>query len=73
MHLMLVATRAVLLPLRTLRMEPLVLRGEVVAILTLVAGENDLFSWHILLLLGSRFEVRGSRFETSPLCSTLNP
>jgi hypothetical protein len=48
MDLMLVAARAVLLPLDALRMEPLVLRGEVIAILTLVAGENDLVSWHVL-------------------------
>jgi hypothetical protein len=33
---MLVAARAVLLPLDALRMEPLVLRGEVIAILALV-------------------------------------
>jgi hypothetical protein len=46
MDLVLVAARAVLLPLDALRMEPLVLRGEVVAILTLVARENDLVSWH---------------------------
>jgi hypothetical protein len=46
MYLMLVAPRAVLFPLHTLRMEPLVLRGEVVPILALAAGENDLVSWH---------------------------
>jgi len=46
MELMLVATGAILLPLDALRMEALVLHGEVVAILTLAAGENDLFARH---------------------------
>jgi hypothetical protein len=55
MNLMLVAARAVLLPLDALRMEPLVLRGEVVPILTLAAGENDLVSWHC------NYRVEGSR------------
>ena len=44
--LMLVAARAVLLPLDALGVQALVLRGEVVAILTLAAGENDLVAWH---------------------------
>jgi hypothetical protein len=43
---MLVAPRAILLPLDALRMQTLVLRGEVVPVLTLAAGENDLVSWH---------------------------
>ena len=43
---MLVAARAVLLPLDALRMRALVLRGEVVAVLTLAAGENDLVAGH---------------------------
>jgi hypothetical protein len=43
---MLVAARAVLLPLDALGVQALVLRGEVVAILTLAAGENDFVSWH---------------------------
>jgi hypothetical protein len=46
MELMLVAARAVLLPLDTLRVEALVLHGEVVAVLALAAGEDDLFAWH---------------------------
>jgi hypothetical protein len=46
MELMLVAARAVLLPLDALGMQALVLRGEVVAILTLATGENDLVSRH---------------------------
>jgi hypothetical protein len=50
-ELMLVAAGAVLLPLDALRVEALVLHGEVVAILTLAAREDDLFSWHDSLLL----------------------
>jgi hypothetical protein len=46
MELMLVAAGAILLPLDALRVEPLVLHGEVVAILTLAAGEDDLFARH---------------------------
>jgi hypothetical protein len=46
MELMLVAAGAILLPLDALRVETLVLHGEVVAILTLAAGENDLVSGH---------------------------
>jgi hypothetical protein len=49
-ELMLVAARAVLLPLDALRVEALVLHGEVVAILTLAAGEDDLLAWHWLSL-----------------------
>jgi hypothetical protein len=45
-ELMLVAAGAVLLPLDALRVETLVLHGEVVAILTLAAGEDDLFARH---------------------------
>jgi hypothetical protein len=51
MELMLVATGAVLLPLDALRMEALVLHGEVVAVLTLAASENDLFARHLDPLL----------------------
>jgi hypothetical protein len=43
---MLVAARAVLLPLDALRMHPTVLRGEVVAVFAVVAGENDFISGH---------------------------
>jgi hypothetical protein len=46
MELMLVAAGAILLPLDALRMEARVLHGEVVAILTLAAGEDDLFARH---------------------------
>jgi hypothetical protein len=46
MELMLVAAGAILLPLDALRMEALVLHGEVVAVLTLAAGEDDLFARH---------------------------
>jgi hypothetical protein len=45
--LVLVAARAILLPLDALRMEALVLRGEVVAALTLGAPEDDLVARHI--------------------------
>jgi hypothetical protein len=45
-ELMLVAAGAVLLPLHALRMEALVLHGEVVAILALATGEDDFFSRH---------------------------
>jgi hypothetical protein len=54
MKLMLVAARAVLLPLDALRVEALVLRGEVVPVLTLGATENDLVAGHgNFLALGS--------------------
>jgi hypothetical protein len=56
-ELMLVAARAVLLPLDALRMEALVLHGEVVAILTLAAGEDDLFAGH----LGASSKVKSVR------------
>jgi hypothetical protein len=56
MELMLVAARAVLLPLDALRVESLVLHGEVVAILTLAAGEDDLFARH-----GNVLEVKSVR------------
>jgi hypothetical protein len=45
----LVATGAVLLPLDALGMQALVLRGEVVAVLTVVAGENDFVARHCFL------------------------
>jgi hypothetical protein len=51
MELMLVAAGAVLLPLDALRVEALVLHGEVVAILTLAAGEDDLFARHLKTFL----------------------
>ena len=44
---MLVAARAVLLPLDALGMRALVLGGEVIAILALAAGENDLVASHV--------------------------
>jgi hypothetical protein len=49
-ELMLVAAGAILLPLDALRVEALVLHGEVVAILTLAAGEDDLFARHLIFL-----------------------
>ena len=44
---MLVAPRAVLLPLHALRMDATVLRGEVVAVFAVVAGENDFVARHV--------------------------
>ena len=46
MNDVLVATRAVLLPLDALRMDAAVLRGEVVPVFAVVAGENDFVSGH---------------------------
>jgi hypothetical protein len=51
MNLVAVAARAILLPLNALRMQALVLGGEVVAILTIAAGQNDLVSGHYKNLL----------------------
>jgi hypothetical protein len=62
MELMLVAAGAVLLPLDALRVEPLVLHGEVVAILALAAGEDDLFAWH----LSKPLEVKSVRVRALP-------
>jgi hypothetical protein len=45
----LVAPRAILLPLDALGMQALVLVGEVVAVLAVVAGENDFLSRHSYL------------------------
>jgi hypothetical protein len=47
MELMLVAAWAVLLPLDALRMQALVLHGEVVAILALAAREDDFVPSHL--------------------------
>jgi hypothetical protein len=43
---MLVAPRTILLPLHALRMQALVLRGEIVPVFALAARENDLVSRH---------------------------
>jgi hypothetical protein len=48
MNDVLVATRTVLLPLHALRMETAILRGEVVPVFAVVAGENDFVSRHLL-------------------------
>jgi hypothetical protein len=58
---MLVATWAVLLPLDALRMQALVLRGEVIAILTLAAGEDDFVARHF----DNRVKGPGARAEKS--------
>jgi hypothetical protein len=47
MQLVTIAARAILLPLDALRMEALVLIGEVVAILAIAAGKNDFFARHV--------------------------
>jgi hypothetical protein len=47
MELMAIAARAILLPLDALRMEALVLVGEVIAILAVAAGKNDFFARHV--------------------------
>jgi hypothetical protein len=54
-----VAARTILLPLHPLRVQALVLRGEVVSILTLAARENDFVSRHF----NCRVEGTGLRAE----------
>jgi hypothetical protein len=61
MELMLVAAGAILLPLDALRVEAFVLHGEVVAILTLATGEDDLFARHWPIL-----EVKSVRVRLFP-------
>jgi hypothetical protein len=51
MELVSVAARAVLLPLDALRMQALVLVGEVVAILTIAASQNDFIAGHCIYSL----------------------
>jgi hypothetical protein len=53
MEAMHVASRAVLLPLDALRVQALVLVGEVIAIFANLAGEDDLFTWHCSVLMTS--------------------
>jgi hypothetical protein len=48
MNLVGIAARAVLLPLDALGVQAAILRGEVVAILTIVASQNDFISWHLI-------------------------
>jgi hypothetical protein len=47
---MLVATRAILLPFHALRVEALVLHGEVVPVFALATGEDDFFAGHFMFL-----------------------
>jgi len=47
MELVAIAARAILLPLDALRMQALVLVGEVIAILAVTAGKNDFFARHV--------------------------
>jgi hypothetical protein len=63
MRLVLVAPWAVLLPLDALRMQALVLRGEVIAILALATGEDDLLSRHSELLLVESVRVGAPSVE----------
>jgi len=58
---MLVATGAVLLPLDALGMQALVLRSEVIPILTVAAGEDDLVSRHC------NYRVEGPRVRTEEM------
>jgi hypothetical protein len=48
MNLVGVAARAVLLPFHALRVQAAILGGEVIPILTIVAGQNDFISWHLI-------------------------
>jgi hypothetical protein len=75
---MLVAPRAVLLPLDALRVKALVLGGEVIPILALATGEDDLVARHKICLekggavFASELTI-GIEPMTSPLprvCST---
>jgi hypothetical protein len=47
MQLVTIAPRAILLPLDALRVQALVLVGEVIAILAVAAGKNDFFARHV--------------------------
>src|SRR6476469_5134556 len=60
-----VAARTILLPLDALRMQALVLRGEVVPILTLAARENDFVSRHF------NYRVEGSELTVERRCAAL--
>jgi hypothetical protein len=51
MELVRVAARAILLPLHPFRVQTLVLVGEIVAILTDLAGKYDFFAWHMTSLV----------------------
>jgi hypothetical protein len=47
----LVATRAVFLPFDALRVQALVLHGEIIPVLAITAGHNDFFARHLLSIL----------------------
>jgi hypothetical protein len=55
MQLVAVAARAILLPLHPLGVEALVLRREVIAILTIAASENDFVAGHIKTSVATRY------------------
>ena len=63
MQLVAVATWAILLPLHTLWVEALVLRGEVIAILTIAASENDFVAGHVKNLC--RYSLHANRYAPS--------
>ena len=71
MKLVLVAAWAVLLPLDALRMQALVLRGEVIPVLALAAGENDFLSRH--RTTGSRVHVQGCQPTASLVAADVQP
>jgi hypothetical protein len=48
MQHVLVAPRAILLPLDPFRMNASILRGEVVPVFAVAASENDFVAWHAL-------------------------
>jgi hypothetical protein len=55
MQLVAVAAWAILLPLHPLGVKALVLRREVIAILTIAASQNDLIAGHDLNLLPTAY------------------
>jgi hypothetical protein len=71
---MLVATRAVLLPLDALGVRALVLRGEVIPVFALVTREDDFLSRHALdplVVVGGWFLVLGFPYHPSPITQHL--
>jgi hypothetical protein len=62
-----VAARTILLPLHALRMQALVLRREVVPVLTLAAREDDFVSRHF------NYRVEGTGLRVEGRCAALAP
>jgi hypothetical protein len=71
----LVAPRAILLPLDALGVQTLVLVGEVIAVLAVVAGENDFLSGHGTLLRDQGIEgimgIEGPLTPSIPLIPSI--